>query len=341
MEQEKIWSQITRRIAGEGDDEDIQQVEKWLAEKPQNRKVYKHLQQIWEQKAKSKDYSSLYDAVKRRIYVNENQPRSIKRYLNPLLKIAALVAVVFLSNVIILQFNKEPVVQKQTVTWHEVEVPRGNRIKLMLPDSTTVWITNETKLKYPSDFNEQNRLVELSGEAYFNVKHNEKQPFIVKMGKQQIKVLGTRFSVYAYPDNNIIETSLISGSIAFSSDKKINGKTELLVEPGYKINYNKKNNTISREKIQPDFFDYWERGSYAFNGESFENLALKIKRIFNVEIYFEDKQLKNKTFTGTINVNDNIYVFMEAIRRTSVEPLEYTYNKNTIHVKLKKISTKL
>jgi hypothetical protein len=75
---------------------------------------------------------------------------------------------------------------------------------------------------------------------------------------------------------------------------------------------------------------------YAFKDESLESLSVKIKRIFNVEIVFEDDFLKNKTYTGTISINDNIFIFMEAIRRTSVEPIEYKFNKNIIYVKLKK-----
>jgi len=78
---------------------------------------------------------------------------------------------------------------------------------------------------------------------------------------------------------------------------------------------------------------------YAFKDESLESLSVKIKRIFNVEIVFEDDFLKNKTYTGTISINDNIFIFMEAIRRTSVEPIEYKFNKNIIYVKLKKIKS--
>lgn len=74
---------------------------------------------------------------------------------------------------------------------------------------------------------------------------------------------------------------------------------------------------------------------YSFKDEKFEALAVKLKRIFNVEVVFEDEFLKNKTYTGTININDNIFIFMEAIRRTSVQPIEYKFNNNVIYVKLK------
>ncbi|HSO89177.1 MAG TPA: FecR family protein, partial [Draconibacterium sp.] len=217
----------------------------------------------------------------------------------------------------------------------EIIVPRGNRMKVILPDSSIVWLNNETKFKYTSDF-ASNRVVELSGEAYFNVHHDSKHPFVVKIGNQQIKVLGTRFSVNAYPEDKLIETSLISGSVEFDTNKAINGKSSFLLEPGYSLFYDKQNNSITEQKIQSSYYEYWENGMYAFKDESLESLSVKIKRIFNVEIVFEDDFLKNKTYTGTININDNIFIFMEAIRRTSVQPIEYKFNKNIIYVKLKK-----
>jgi ferric-dicitrate binding protein FerR (iron transport regulator) len=209
-------------------------------------------------------------------------------------------------------------------------------MKLVLPDSTSIWLNNETRFKYASNYGSGNRQVELSGEAYFDVRHDKKHPFVVRVGNQHIRVLGTKFSVNAYPDNRIIETSLISGSVIFGSNNKIDGKLDHLLEPGYSLYYDKVNNSISKSKIQSSFYSYWENGVYSFKDESLESLSVKIKRIFNVEVVFGDEFLKQKTYTGTISINDNIFNFMEAIRRTSVEPIEYKFNKNIIYVKLKK-----
>ena len=148
--------------------------------------------------------------------------------------------------------------------------------------------------------------------------------------------MGTRFSVNAYPEDRVIETSLISGSVEFDCNLKVNGESKFMIEPGNSLFYDKQSNTVTRQKIQSSYFEYWESGVYAFKDESFESLAVKIKRIFNVEIIFKDEYLKKKTYTGTININDNIFLFMEALRLTSVEPIEYQYNKNIINVKLRK-----
>jgi ferric-dicitrate binding protein FerR (iron transport regulator) len=151
--------------------------------------------------------------------------------------------------------------------------------------------------------------------------------------------LGTRFSVNAYPEDKLIETSLISGSVQFETNQTKSGKSSFLLEPGNSLFYDKQNNSVTQQKIQSSYYEYWENGMYAFKDENLESLSVKIKRIFNVEIVFEDDFLKNKTYTGTISINDNIFIFMEAIRRTSVEPIEYKFNKNIIYVKLKKIKS--
>lgn len=334
MDQEKIWSPISRRITGEATEEEVKQVERWLEEKPLNRKLYSRLVEVWKgRQGASTNNSALFESLKRRIIVYEQKRVPFMARIHPLVKVAAILAIILLSNFMVYQYthNSEPV----TVTWQEIVVPRGNRMKITLPDNSSVWLNNETHLRYASDFSTGNRTVELAGEAYFDVHHDADHPFVVKVGDQRIKVLGTKFSVNAYPEDQLIETSLLSGSVEFDCNKKVNGQSKFMIEPGISLFYDKTNNTVSTEKIQTSYYQYWENGVYAFREETFESLAVKIKRIFNVEIIFQDEYLKKKTYTGTISINDNVFLFMEAIRRTSKEPIEYEYNKNIINVKLK------
>ena len=334
MDNEKIWSHISRKIAGEETAEDATHANEWIEKKSVNKKTYNILTEMWSfRKSSDTVYHSLFESIQRRIRVHENRPR-LPFYSTPLFKVAAIVLLILASNfmVYMIQENTKP---EQVVTWQEVVVPRGNRMKLILPDKSSVWLNNETRFKYASDFSSGNREVELSGEAYFDIQHDAEHPFVVKIGDRRIKVLGTKFSVNAYPEDRMIETSLITGSVEFDSHQKVNGESKFLIEPGNSLFYDKRNNSVTLQKIQSSYYQYWENGVYAFKDESFESLAVKIKRIFNVEIIFQDDYLKKKTYTGTININDNIFLFMEAIRRTSVEPIEYNYDKNIINVKLK------
>jgi ferric-dicitrate binding protein FerR (iron transport regulator) len=335
MDKDKIWSHISRKISGEDTDEDDRLVDEWLNDKPANKQIYARLTEIWNfREPSSKKYHSLFEALRRRITVFENRPEELF-YTTTAFKAAAILAIILLSNFLV-YFYQEKSKPDAIVTYQEIIVPRGNRMKVVLADSTSIWLNNETKLKYSSNFSSTNREVELSGEGYFDVHHDANHPFVVKVGKQRIQVLGTRFSINAYPDDEVIETSLLSGSVAFQYKNENNGNAEVKLDPGYSLFYNKKDNRTSTQKIQSSYYQYWENGVYAFKDERLEDLSVKIKRIFNVELVFEDKFLSYKTYTGTISINDNIYVFMEAIRRTSVEPIEYKFNKNIIYVKLKK-----
>jgi ferric-dicitrate binding protein FerR (iron transport regulator) len=334
MNNDNIWSHITRRISGDAEEEDVNQVDEWLKEKPVNKQIYNRLSDMWNSGPRnSENHQSLFDSILRRIKVYENRPNR-PFYSSVLFKAAAILVLVLASNFLVYELKTEEQVVAPVV-YQEIVVPRGNRMRIILPDSTSIWLNNETKLRYASNFGKGNREVELSGEGFFDVHHDARHPFIVKVGEQKIKVLGTRFSVNAYPEDKFIETSLIEGSVAFESKPMANGNTDFLLKPGYRLTYNKENSKITTQRIQSSYYQYWEKGVYAFKDESFESLAVKIKRIFNVEVVFENEFLKKKTYTGTININDNIFLFMEAIRRTSVEPIEYKFNKNIIYVKLK------
>ena len=334
MDKDDIWSQITRKIASEETAEDAAGVDQWLKSKPGNKHIYDRLSEVWNfRQISRKNDNSLWDSLKRRITVYDNRPRPLF-YTTTLFKVAAVLVIILLTNFLVYTYRVDH--GQNEIAYQEIVVPRGNRMKIVLPDSSVIWLNNDTKLRYASNFGSGNREVELSGEAYFDIQHDTRHPFIVKVGEQKIRVFGTRFSVNAYPEDNIIETSLIEGSVAFESNRKIDGHSRFMLEPGNSLLYNKQNNSMSTQIIQSSYHQYWEKGVYSFKDESFENLAVKINRIFNVEVVFEDHFIKKKTYTGTININDNIFVFMEAIRRTSVEPIEYKYNKNIIYVSLKK-----
>ena len=334
MDNTNIWSHITRRISGETTGDDTQHIDKWLKEKPVNRQIYRRLVEMWNSERQTVNkHESLFESIWRRIKVYESKP-SLPFYKHSFFRAAAVLFFVVTSNFLVFTLMQGKM-GTQHIVYNEVVVPPGNRMKLTLPDSTLVWLSNDTKLRYANNYSRENRAVELSGEAFFDVCHDANHPFVVNIGKQKIKVLGTKFSVDAYPDDSIIETSLIEGSVEFDSHNKVGGKSQFMLEPGNSLFYDKKDSTISIKKTQSSYYEYWDKGIYVFKDESFEDLAVKIKRIFNVEVVFENEYLKKKTFTGTININDNIFLFMESIKKTSVDPIEYKFSKNIMYVNIK------
>lgn len=194
----------------------------------------------------------------------------------------------------------------------------GTPTFVTLQDGTQVWLNKGTTLKCAPDFNKKNREVILSGEAYFDVSPNANKPFIVRAGHfMKVKVLGTTFNLKAYPHDPYIEASLITGKIAIdmSGDKK----SGIILNPHQKITFylndsSRRNDQLHRRtenqesyhihSITPNPVDRhlselsWMRGELAFNDMPFNELAYDLERIYQVNISFEDADLKEYHLTG-------------------------------------------
>ncbi len=328
---ENIWENISNKIAGEASGNDNKKVDEWLNSDAKNKKVFESLAQIWEDNPKQ---ITANPDIYRKFLLRKNQLENKKqsRLIYYALRISAvlffLVSSVFIANYLFSPENEELVYQ-------EITVPKGSRSSFNLPDGTKVWLSNNSKIKYPAKFQGDTRELNLEGEAYFEVSHNKEKPFIVNIGKNRIKVLGTRFSVTAYPDGNKIRADLVEGKIQFDIAKNSGGFCSYMVKPSSSLVLDQTSGKLYENKIPDGFYDYWLNGIYEFRNESLEDLALRIDRIYNTQIIFEDEELKSKRFSGTISINDNIFTFIEAVKSTSIEPIEYKYEKNKLYIKLK------
>lgn len=335
MENEKIWEKISRHLASEGDSKLEEEINLWKESDKRNQNIYKILLEVWNHNPlQHHDSAAIHRKLRNRID-QYNRDSHARRFIYYGLRISAIVIVLFSISILVQKY----VIPEDSpqISYNEIFVPKGNRTSIVLPDSTKVWISNGTKLKYPYQFSGASRELYLSGEAYFEVTHNEKKPFIVNIGENRIQVLGTKFSVTAYPDDDVVKADLISGKIQFDvhSQGTADHFESFVVKPGHSIAYNKKANAIAESEIQDGFYDYWLKGVYTFRNENLESLARKVKRIYNIDIVFEDEYLRSKRYNGSFSVDDNIFTFIEAIKQTSVEPIEYRSEMNKLYIKLK------
>jgi ferric-dicitrate binding protein FerR (iron transport regulator) len=248
------------------------------------------------------------------------------------MKYAAIVVITLLGGYLIgsNDFNNE-------ITMNEIFVPNGNRSSVVLPDGTKVWLNNGTKLIYPEDFKGKNRIVELEGEGFFDVTHDKTHPFIVKIGENRIKVLGTKFALVAYPNDKFIKAELISGQIQFDIKERNQADkfNSYLMNPSQSFVFDKSSGKISESKITDNFYNYWLNGKYQFKDMTFEELAKKIERIYNVEVIFEEGTIKKCLFSGTLSINDNIYTLMEVFESVAGVPFTYIHEGNHIYINKK------
>lgn len=208
---------------------------------------------------------------------------------------------------------------KQEAQMNEVVIPYGKKSELLLADGTKVWLNAGSRLAFPSKFTKNIREVFLEGEACFEVEKNEEQPFIVKTGKLEIKVLGTHFNVSAYPTDNVIETVLLEGSVSVERARTLGlGKSEVLLKPNQKASFKKEKNDFSiTDETDADIYIAWTYGWLKYERENLKSVLRKVERYYNVEIRLPDNYPQDDKITGKLDLKESLNEAMEILADAS------------------------
>lgn len=226
----------------------------------------------------------------------------------------------------LLKYNSKGLTE-QKITYNTLIVPRGGEFSLVLSDGSKVWLNSESSLKYPVAFYGKSRQVILTGEAYFDVTKDPSKPFIVNTQNQKISVLGTAFNVTSYPSEGQIITTLVEGKVNVND---LAGNNETLV-PGQQTVLNKRTGSLVKKEVDVNDFISWKKGIYIFENQSLEKILNTLSRWYDMEVHFEDPQLKTKQFTGEIKRYENINQFLEMIETTGT--VKFEINEKTVTVK--------
>ena len=145
------------------------------------------------------------------------------------------------------------------VEYHTIRVPRGGEYNLQLADGTKVYLNAGSSLRYPVRFTGKRREVTLSGEGYFEVAKDSTQPFVVRAGDVDVRVLGTAFNVNAYPEKETVATTLVEGRV------QVNYKTgQQVIQPGMQLVYDKQNGKVDVSVVDTEVYTSWKDGYYYF-----------------------------------------------------------------------------
>jgi len=254
-----------------------------------------------------------------------------------------------------------------SAAYNEVFAPKGSKSIINLPDGTKIWLNAETTLKYPEKFTGKNREVSLDGEAFFDVAKDEKKPFTVKTSDLDITALGTTFNVKSYSDEGTIETTLVYGSLCIKKEYAPGQVQNIVLKPKQMLTLVKKEGKIlvdyvdtEEEKVEEPFkvkeektivkkiearrneeiyltedvntemYTSWKDHKLIFKNETFESLAVKLERWYNVKISIEGEKLKKYRVTGTFE-NETIEQALKALQLTT--PFVYHFEQNNITIK--------
>ena len=244
-----------------------------------------------------------------------------KRYPIHILKhaagYAAAICITILSTWMVMN-DREPA--EEMVTYEEFTTPSGQRAMVKLHDGTTVWLNARSTLRYPNHFARGERKVELDGEAFFDVEHNEHKPFVVSTEKLDIKVLGTKFNVFAYKGREEFNTALLEGSVKVY--ERMNEEKALFMNPNECVEL-KDNKLVKRPMGNTDFL-LWKEGIYAFDDVPFEDIIKKFELYYDIVITVNNSKLMKYKFSGKFRQRDGV----ESALRTLRKVYYFTYIKD-------------
>lgn len=234
---------------------------------------------------------------------------------------------------------------EKPVAHNTVITKRGSKSKVQLPDGTQVWLNADSRIVYNENFLGNQREVQLSGEAFFDVVRDESRPFIIHTATIDVKVLGTAFNVRSYADEKNTETSLIHGSVEITLVKSPD-KKKIILKPNDKLIVDNAAATFEKEddartnipvltlsKIKYEKQDsaaketLWVKNKLAFDGYPIEVVALMLERWYDIKVTIADEALKKEKFTATFLEGEDLQTVQEALR---IAGIKSTLNKREL-----------
>lgn len=198
--------------------------------------------------------------------------------------------------------------------YNTLVTPIGGEYPLVLSDGTKVFLNAETELKYPVVFVGDKRIVDLKGEAYFEVAKDAAKPFIVRVNGAEITVLGTSFDVNTYGDDGYVYTTLVNGKVQVVSGK--NGQEEVL-HPGMQSVMDIETGKLVVHEVDVEPFVAWREGRFVFRTITLDLIMRQLQRWYDFNVFYQNPELKDYEFRGVIRRDMELDKVLEVISATT------------------------
>lgn len=197
--------------------------------------------------------------------------------------------------------------------FNTLSTPTGGQYNIVLADGTKVYLNAVSSIKYPTQFNGDQRIVELDGEAYFEVAKNKNKPFIVKSGDQDIEVLGTHFNVHAYDNESVVKTTLLEGSVA------VNYKNQkAILKPGQQSNVSDKFNKITIKQVDTEAAIAWKNGRFKFDNADLKTVMRQLERWYGIKVEYRG-DVPDVRFNGGTFMNKNLSEVLKVLELSNIK----------------------
>jgi len=323
-----IHSIIAKSLTDRLDNQELKELDDWKLASNENLLEYNDFVALWIKSGSMALPSGInqHNAFKI-IQKNTGLYSSRKRWLNVAIQVAAVLvlSIIFSGVYTYMSNDRTGQIFSNTTSlpvYQEIKAAFGTQAKVELADGTIVFLNSGSKLRFPQTFDDQKqRKVSLNGEGYFSVTKNPDQPFIVQVNKLDIKVLGTKFNVEAYNDNQSVNIALVEGSVLLQSQSEKGNKDLMQLTPNQVATLNRSDNILSKTDVA-DLYKYtaWVDGRLVFYGDPIQTVVSKLGKWYNVDIVIADKELENYRFTGTF-IDESLEQILHILSLTS--PMTY------------------
>ncbi|MCD7932402.1 MAG: FecR family protein [Tannerellaceae bacterium] len=283
---------IIHYLNGTARKEEAELLLKWLQEKEENMVYFSEMRDLWLTSdvtfSSKKEYEPAFRKFESHIIADLRKKKSTSSFLVNFSKIAAAVSLLIICSVGSYYLGKEKGVflaeenkTIETTILNRVITGENNKSQVLLPDGTIVWLNANSTLIFPEKFENNKRLVTLEGEGYFDVTHNEQEPFIVKAGEMNIQVLGTQFIIKNYNDKPLAETILITGKVEVGFTEN---SDKIILHPDQKISYNKDADSYILESTDASLYSLWASNQLTITNQELGKIFRMLENWYGIEI---------------------------------------------------------
>ena len=303
---------------GEVSDEEAQQITEWIEAKIEHQRYYQQLCRLFEMSYWIEDIPEQTEVA----FPKKTKILPWKHYVISFMKVAAIFVLGFALH-FFLNWQKTTHHELQ----HQIHVPTGQHVEIMLADGSKVWLNSGSTLTFPSKFNGKKRLVELDGEGFFEVKSDKEHPFIVSTSKYQVKAVGTSFNIYDYQDSPQFEAALLNGKVEVTTNAK--KSSVVILTPNQRAALCQGVLEVKPIKNANNYL--WRKGILYFN-EPLLEVFDKLQEYYDIEFQIRNSSLTRKSpyCTGKFRAKDGLEHIIRVLKETNHFDYQIDYESKKI-----------
>lgn len=303
---------------GEVSDEEAQQITEWIEAKIEHQRYYQQLCRLFEVSYWIEDIPEQTEVA----FPKKTKALPWKHYVISFMKVAAIFVLGFALH-FFLNWQKTTHHELQ----HQIHVPTGQHVEIMLADGSKVWLNSGSTLTFPSKFNGKKRMVELDGEGFFEVKSDKEHPFIVSTSKHQVKAVGTSFNIYDYQDSPQFEAALLNGKVEVTTNAK--KSSVVILTPNQRAALCQ--GVLKVKPIENANNYLWRKGILYFN-EPLLEVFDKLQEYYDIEFQIRNSSLTRKSpyCTGKFRAKDGLEHIIRVLKETNHFDYQIDYESKKI-----------